>query len=101
MEEVIYIKSVLEVEVKILRVGLEYIYQKHIDLKNDFQAVVDCLRFTDEVWLSKQDPKVHLYYKKINQKYICVVCKHYNSDAFLITAYYTYKLQGKERVWLK
>lgn len=101
MNEQIYIKSILNIRIKILKIGWLYICQKHRDLENQFDLLENCLKDTDEIWESKQNTEVYLYYKKINQKYICAVCKHYNGDGFLITAYLTYKLQGKKKIWSK
>lgn len=99
--EVIFIKSVLNVKIKILKIGWLHIYQKHSELESHFDLLVACLENADEVWTSKQDAKVCLYYKQVDKKYICAICKHYNGDGFLITAYYTYKLQGQEKIWSK
>jgi len=101
MENVIYLKSVLDVNIKILKIGWLFICQKHKDLKDRFDLLQSCLENADEIWLSRQDPQVYLYYKNINKKHICAVCKHYNSQGFLITAYFTYKLQGKKKLWPK
>lgn len=101
MTKIVYIQSVLDKRIKILPQGLMHIYQKHVELKKKAKIFVNCLKASDEVWLSKQDSKVFLYYKRVNKKYICVICKHYNGEAFLITAYYTYKLQGKKKIWSK
>ena len=100
-EDSTYIKSTIDIQIKILKIGWINICQKHPELKKNFNLLVDCLKNGDEVWNSKQNSNVCLYYKKINKKFICAVCKHYNGDGFLITAYFTYKLQGKEKIWQK
>ncbi len=97
-ENIVFVQSVLKVKIKILKNGLEYIYQKHPELDNQSAMIQECLKDAEEIWTSKQDKSVFLYYKRINQKYICVVCKHYNGDGFLITAYFTYKLQGDKKI---
>lgn len=101
MQDIIYIKSILNVDIKVLKIGWMYICQKHEDLKENFNRFKKCLEDSDEIWISKQDPTAHMHYKRINKKYICAVCKHYNGDGFLITAYLTYKLQGKKKIWSK
>ena len=100
-EDIVFAQSVLEVRIKILRRGLSYIYQKHPELDNQSAVIQECLKNANEIWTSKQNKSVFLYYKRVNQKYICVVCKHYNGEGFLITAYFTYKLQGDKKVWTK
>lgn len=101
-DNVCYLISVLGKRIKIMRIGWENISeQKHTELAGKFSSVTNTIRLADEVWLSKTDPDAYLYYAKTNQKYICAICKHYNKEGFLITAYYTYKIQGVKKVWPK
>jgi len=101
----IYIKSVLGVKIKIINVGWDHVVTKHPELAKSFNELVLTLQKASQVYTGKIDPRIYLYYLKVQSdqknKYLCAVCKHYNGQGFLITAYYTYKLQGKKIIWPK
>lgn len=99
---VCYVKSFLGIQIKILKVGWNNISKlKHPDLENKFHELVKILIQPTQIWQSKNDKQVFLYYFKINKKYFCAICKHYNHQGFLITAYYTYKPRGLKKTWTK
>jgi len=96
-EKEIYIKSSLGIKIKILNIGWQNIVTKHPELKSAFNELIETLTKSKTIRKSKIDNKIYLYYYKIkDKKYLCAVCRHYNGKGFLITAYYTYKLQGKK-----
>ena len=99
--ELEFVESSLKIKIKILKTGWKHICLKHPDLQGNFKILKECIESSEIVRRSKQDKQVYLYYKKVNGKYICAVCKHYNGDGFLITAYYSYRLQGKKILWQK
>lgn len=47
---------------------------------------------------SKSDPAVHLYYRRVGSRWLCVVVKCENGAGFVITAYFTVKI--KEGEWM-
>ena len=57
-EDIVFVQSVLEVRIKILKRGLEYIYQKHPELDNQSAVIQECLKNANEIWTSKQDKSV-------------------------------------------
>ncbi|OGL77346.1 hypothetical protein A3J43_03065 [Candidatus Uhrbacteria bacterium RIFCSPHIGHO2_12_FULL_54_23] len=94
------IVSVMGRKIKIIRAGWDNIVRKHPDLANKFNQLVETLIDAETVMISKADPLVYLYYRKVSgRKYLCAVCKHYDGKGFLITAYYTYRPHGARTVW--
>lgn len=97
-----YIESVLKSKIKILKRGWDNIAKiKHPELNGKLTELIKTLQESKEIWQSKSDKQVKLYYLKIKKKYFCVICKHYNNHGFLITAYYTYKIKGNKKIWPK
>jgi len=92
--------SAMGKRIKILRMGWDNIVRKHPDLADKFNQLVDTLTDAETVMISKIDPVVYLYYRKVGgRKHLCAVCKHHDGEGFLITAYYTYRPQGARIVW--
>lgn len=99
---VCYIDSILKVKIKVLKIGWKNISElKHPELEGQILQLVKTLQYPIQVWQSKNDKAVKIYYLKINKKYFCAICKHYNKQGFLITAYYTYKIKGDKKIWPK
>jgi len=97
-----YVESILKVKIKILAIGWNNISKiKHPELKNKIFELIKALQNSTQIWESKRDKQVKLYYLKVKKKYLCAICKHYNKHGFLITAYYTYKIKGDKRIWPK
>jgi hypothetical protein len=68
------------------------------------EEIIRTLQAPAEVRVSHSDPAVRLFYEfysrtRIGGKWLCVVVKYSNDDAFVITAYLTDKLKTGERVW--
>ncbi len=94
------IVSAMGKKIKILNAGWENIVRKHPDLADKFSQLTKTIARAEIIMTSKTDPVVYLYYRKAaGRKYLCAICKHYDGDGFLITAYYTYHLQGAHIVW--
>lgn len=60
----------------------------------------------DAVVKSRSDDEVNLYYKhylglSIGDKYLCVVVKFKQDDAFVITAYFTDSIKKGDVLWKK
>ena len=62
------------------------------------ELVKQTLASPEEVRRSKKDPAVHLYYRKTNGHYCCVVAKHLNGDGFVVTTYMTDRIRIGERL---
>lgn len=64
--------------------------------------VKNALKDPDEVRRSKQDPRVHLYYKSIGKVSICVVADHQDrKEAYIITKYLTDRIKEGEQIYVK
>jgi len=48
---------------------------KHPQMEGKEKEVMETLKHPQEIRKSRRDPNTHLYYKKINDKFICVICK--------------------------
>lgn len=60
------------------------------------------LKSPDQIRRSKQDLRVHLYYKSIGNLYVCAVADHATSkQGYLITAYLTDRIKEGEKVHVK
>lgn len=78
----------------------------HPEMGNQFEKIAETLRSPEKVVKSKTDEKVVLYYRlylstPVTQKYMCVVVKISNEDAFAITAYFTNTIKKGETIWPK
>jgi len=96
-EGVLFVPSALGVKIKILRAGWELISRiKHPELKGKLKEVVLALRQPDVVLVSDQSERVFLYHRRVDTRYIRVVCRHYDHDGegFLITAHYIKRPKG-------
>ena len=68
---------------------------KHDEVEGQINLVLLTLEDADEVYQKSDDKDVHLYYKKINRHFVCVVTRHLNGDGFIVTAYLTSKRKRK------
>ncbi|MEA2074365.1 MAG: DUF4258 domain-containing protein [Euryarchaeota archaeon] len=75
--------------------------KKHPSVANMMNEARLALIDPFEVRGSRQDPNVILYYRKLNNKFICTVVKHLNREGFIITVYLTYKIKRGEVLWKK
>lgn len=78
---------------KKIRTSHEYwrkiVTTKHPGMAKHEDLVKQTLTDPQEVRRSKKDRAVHLYYRKSNSHYCCVVAKHLIGDGFVVTAYLT------------
>ena len=70
---------------------------KHRIMEGKENAVKETLKAPTELRVSKKDPNVFLYYKKLNGKYTCVVTKSLNGQGFIITAYITDRIKAGKK----
>ena len=75
--------------------------KKHPAVAGMIEDVKLTLIDPDEVRRSRYDTSIHLYYKRLDDRFICVAAKHLNEDGFLVTAYLTDKIKRGEPVWKK
>jgi hypothetical protein len=65
------------------------------------RKVQGALQNAVEVRRSRTDPSVYLYYKPLEEHFICAVVRHFNKEGFLITAYFTKAMKIGEVIWKK
>ena len=75
---------------------------KHPVMVKYRKEVKSALSDPDEIRRSKQDPRVHLYYKNIGKVSVCVVSDHIDSkEGYIITAYLTDRIKEGEQIYVK
>ena len=77
---------------------------EHPEMQGQEQRIAETLLTPHSVVLSHHDPAVHLYHRlfdetPVSQKYLVVVVKHLEQDAFVITAFLTDKEKKGVRLW--
>jgi|SRR3989338_7086527 len=86
---------------KKIRITKQYwnkvIKTKHPLMKDKESIVKGTLITPTELRVSRKDPTVFLYYKKLNGKYSCVVTKSLNGEGFIITAYITDRIKAGKK----
>lgn len=75
---------------------------KHPSMTKHEGDIKDALKDPDQVRRSKQDPRVHLYYKNIGKLNVCVVVDHETiMNGYLITTYLTDRIKEGEQIYVK
>ncbi|MBU3978286.1 DUF4258 domain-containing protein [Patescibacteria group bacterium] len=75
---------------------------KHPSIKKHIGDVKKALANPDQIRRSKQDIRVHLYYKSIGKVYVCVVADHIDkTQGYIITAYLTDRIKEGEQIYVK
>jgi len=77
---------------------------EHPEMMSLETAIEETLRDPERVVRSLGDPAVHLYYRfyfrtVVGGKFLCVVVKMGEADAFVLTAYLTDRVKKGERLW--
>ena len=75
----------------------------HPEMAKMEPAIETALANPEVVRRSNTDSTVHLYYRYhentiVGEKWLCVVVKYLENDAFIITAYLTDKLKAGEQI---
>jgi hypothetical protein len=68
------------------------------------EEIIRTLQSPAEVRVSRSDANVKLFYEfysrtRVGDKWLCIVVKYSETDAFVITAYLTDKLKPGEILW--
>lgn len=97
------VRSVLGKDIRTSKRYWKFIAEfKHPELKNKFSKVLETIQKASFVYQDTEHQEIYLYYHKINKHWICAVCKHLNSDGFLVTTYLTAKSKRRgKKVWPK
>ena len=72
---------------------------KHPKLIGRSQAVRDVLSHPTEIYRSRTDATVYLFYGPDGSRLLCAVVRRLNDDGFLVTAYPCEKPKEGERIW--
>jgi hypothetical protein len=75
--------------------------RKHPEVKGGVKWAIATIEEPAIIKQSSQDPKIFVYYRKIKDKYFCVVARHADGEGFMITAYIARKIIKGELVWQK
>ena len=101
MEREVYfeVMTPLGIRVRTTKEYWEYIvHVKHRVMKDKEEIVKDVLSNPEEIYRSKIDQSIYLYYKGFDRTY-CVVVKHIGNEGYLITTYPTDKIKEGVRIW--
>ena len=79
---------------------------QHPEMLGFEHAIADALSAPDEVRLSRSDAEVRLFFRHyghtpVGAKWLCVVVKFRDDDAFIVTAYLTDQPNPGEWLWPK
>jgi hypothetical protein len=79
---------------------------EHPEMKQMSYAIEEVIAHPERVIQSMTDPHTHLCYRfyfgtRVGDKYLCVVVKVAQEDAFVITAYLTDTIKKGEVIWPK
>lgn len=78
------------------------ITEKHPSIAKYVDQVKSTLEDPDQICKSKQDPRVHLYYKNIGKLFVCIVADHVTvNEGYIITAYLTDRIKEGEQIYVK
>jgi len=80
--------------------------KEHPEITEHTTKINETLADPDIVVKSKSDEEARLYYKhyiglSIGDKYLCVVVKFKEADAFVVTAYFTDSIKRGDVIWKK
>lgn len=76
----------------------------HPEMRGQIERIGETLMDPDIIVRSRSDRDVELFFKHytltpVSEKYMCVVAKTLQSDAFIVTAYYTDRVKRGEAIW--
>jgi hypothetical protein len=78
----------------------------HKELADAYERIEETIRSPQTVVVSRSDSAVNLAYRfyaktLVGGKYLCIVVKYAEEDAFVLTAYLTDKIKAGEVIWPK
>ncbi len=100
----IALRDALGRNVRLTTERLTHIEENHPEIRNAAELAEEVLTAPEEIVRSRSDHEVALYYRfhrdtPVGEKYICVVVKFTEGDAFILTMYFTDKVKQGERIW--
>ena len=80
----------------------EIVRFKHPALDGHEALVRQCVRDPDCIRASAKDPTVHIYYRAVEARYVCVVVGGDDPEArFVITAYFSQVIKKGPQLWTR
>ena len=78
--------------------------REHPEMVGMERSIAQTLASPEAVIRSLADPKAHLYHRfyvgaRVGDKFLCVVVKVQDNDAFVLTAYLTNKIRRGTVIW--
>lgn len=75
-----------------------------LEMKGLETSIEETLKSPETVMQSLSDPEARLYYRHyvgtaVGDKFLCVVVKQGQADAFVVTAYLTDRVKKGEQIW--
>lgn len=98
-----YLKDYKGIQIRLTDERLTHILE-HPEMNNMTTAISNTLLNPEYVVQSLSDEEAHLYYRyysktMVEGKYLCVIVKMKESDAFVLTAYLTDKVKKGKILW--
>ena len=92
-------------EIRLTEERLKHILE-HPEMSGRVHAIEETLAHPEKVVQSLSDPSAHLYYRfylgtRVGDKYLCVIVKLKDREAFVLTAYLTDSIKKGETLWPK
>lgn len=90
-------------EIRLTDARLKHILE-HPEMKRMIGPIEETLARPEKVIQSTIDPEAHLYYRfyigtRVGDKYLCVIVKVRDQDAFALTAYLTDTIKKGDVIW--
>lgn len=100
-----HIKDYQGLSIRLTEERMKHILE-HPEMKSMSHNITETLSNPDCVLQSANDQQTELYYRyylktKVGDKFLCVVVKKNEKDAFVITAYLTDKIKKGNIIWIK
>ncbi len=78
----------------------------HPEMEGMQSSISETLENPEKIVRSRSDEQAHLYYRAypdttVGEKFLCVVVKALEGDAFVLTAYLTDRIKRGEILWSK
>ena len=79
---------------------------EHEEMAGQLDKMTETVRDPEVIVRSQRDPDVHLYHKRylitpVTEKNLLVAIKVIQTDAFVLTAFFTDTIKKGERIWEK
>jgi len=99
-------KALFSRSIRLTDERFEHFVSDHPELENQDSKIQETLLSPDRIVRSRTNAEVELFYKfyastPVTQKYLCIVTKVEETDAFILTTYFTDTVKKGEILWQK